>query len=293
MGLTIKELIPIGERILRDAGVPDFVYDAEALLSFVTGFDKKKIFMNWTYEVDDARNESYFDFIGRRQDGEPLQYITGEQYFMGLRIGVNPSVLIPRPETELLAEKAIAWLKAHESAKSVLDLCTGSGALALSIEKACPRVKVTASDISAKALDTAKQNAHDLGLAGRIDFIQSDLFLSIKSGTFGKKFDLIVTNPPYIRTGDLPGLQREVRDHEPMQALDGGTDGLDFYKRIAQESRAYLRKDGLLMAEIGADQAQDVCAIFKEAGFANAEIFQDLAGLDRILVLYQNPRKNS
>ena len=282
MGLTIKELIPIGEKILRDAGVENSNIDAEALLGFEIGFDKKKMFMNWTYEVGDAHSESWFDLINRRAAGEPLQYITGEQYFMGHRFTVDPFVLIPRPETEILADKAIEHLRAS-SAKTVLDLCTGSGALAVSIAKACPRIKVTASDVSAEALIVAKRNAGALGVPSRIDFVQSDLFAGFRRGFFGKKFDLIVTNPPYIRTGDFAGLAREIRDHEPIKALDGGADGLDFYRCIAADARDFMRSGACLMTEIGADQAESAGILFSCAGFNSIEIIQDLSGLDRIL----------
>ncbi|MDR3364659.1 MAG: peptide chain release factor N(5)-glutamine methyltransferase [Clostridiales Family XIII bacterium] len=283
MGLTIKEIIPIGERILENSGVENFSIDAEALLGFEIGFDKKKIFMNWTHEVGDGHSERYFDLVNRRAAGEPLQYIMGEQVFMGHRFFVDPSVLIPRPETEALAEKAIAYLKTHESAKAVLDLCTGSGALAVSLAKACPGFKYTAADISAQALGVAKQNAAKLGVSGRIEFMQSDLFGALKRGAFGKKYGLIVTNPPYIRTGELAGLQREIAGHEPMLALDGGADGLDFYRRIAAGARPYLRPGGLVLAEIGCDQAAEATAIFAAAGFADTEVYRDLSGRDRIV----------
>jgi len=283
LGLKIKELIPIGERILRDAGVEDYKIDAEALLGFEIGFDKKKMFMNWTYEVSDERSEAWFDLVNRRASGEPLQYITGEQYFMGHRFSVSPLVLIPRPETELLAEKAIDYLRAKSGARTVLDLCTGSGVLAISIALARPRLKVTASDVSAEALAVAKRNAGALGVSGRVGFLQSDLFTALRRGTFGNKYDLIVTNPPYIRTDDLHGLAREIREHEPLSALDGGADGLDFYRRIAADARAFMRPGACLMTEIGADQAEDVSAIFADNGFTSIEISQDLNSLDRII----------
>jgi release factor glutamine methyltransferase len=286
MGLTIKELIPIGERILKESGIENANHDAEALLGFEIGFDKQKIFMNWVYEVDDLRSERYFDLVNRRAGGEPLQYITGEQWFMGHRFSVDPSVLIIRPETELLAEKAIDYLQTHERAKDVLDLCTGSGALAISIAKACPRIRITASDISSQALAVAKKNARDLGVSSRLDFVTSDLFDGIKSGAFGKKFDLIVTNPPYIRTSDLENLQKEIREHEPKIALDGGTDGLDFYRRIAKEAGPYLKPGACILTEIGYAQASDVSALFGEAGFSGIEVFPDLSGLDRIIKLF-------
>ena len=286
MGLTIKELIPIGEKILKDAGVEEYKIDAESLISFQIGFDKQKLFMNWTYDVDDARCEAYFDLVNRRAAGEPLQYITNEQYFMGHRLYVDPAVLIPRPETEALAEKAIEHLRAHPDVKAVLDLCTGSGALAISIAKACPHAKITAADVSEKALAVAMKNASALGAAGRIDFVLSDLFSGIKRGAFGKRFGLIVTNPPYIQTDGLTGLQREIRDHEPLMALDGGADGLDFYRRIAAEAPGCMRSGACIMAETGWGQAHDAAAIFEAAGFTGAGVFKDLAGRDRIIMMH-------
>ena len=282
MSLTIKELIPIGGKILSEAGVENAEFDAEALLGFEIGFDKQKIFMNWTYEVEYERTEAYFDLVSRRAAGEPLQYITGEQFFFGFRFSVNPAVLIPRPETEQLAEKAVEFLRSREKAKSVLDLCTGCGALAVSIVKTIPRVKVLATDISEDALAVARGNAQALGVSDRVEFLKSDLFGSIKRGVLGRKFDLIVTNPPYIRTGDLSSLQREVRDHEPVQALDGGDDGLDFYRRIAEGARSWMREGACLMAEIGCDQGPDVVSIFEAAGF-KAAVSPDLAGIDRFV----------
>ena len=283
MGLIIKELIPIGEKILNNAGIEDNVHEVEALLGVVISFDRQKIFMNWTYEVDDAHCETFFDLVHKRASGEPLQYITGEQYFYGHRISVDPSVLIPRPETELLVEKAISYLGSHDKARLALDLCTGSGAIAISIAKACPRIAVTATDDSEQALSVARKNAQALGVNGRIEFVKSNLFESIKTGAFGKKYDLIVTNPPYIKTGDLANLQIEIRDYEPMHALDGGEDGLDFYRRIAKGAIACMRKGACLMAEIGHDQANEASSIFEKAGFRNIEVFRDLAGLDRII----------
>ena len=279
MGLTIKELLLLGEKTLKDAGVADHEISAGALLGFVTDMDKKELFLNRDLDVSDALIYTYFSLISRRAVGEPLQYITGEQYFMGHRFAVNPSVLIPRPETEILAEKAIDYLRSTCGAKTVLDLCTGSGALAVSIALACPDTEVTASDVSAEALATAKQNAKELGVSDRVGFVKSDLFDACDS-----KYDLIVTNPPYIRTGDLAGLAREIADHEPVSALDGGADGLGFYRRIAADAPARMNPGARVMSEIGAGQAGDAAAIFTEAGFSGIEILRDYNGLDRVLI---------
>jgi len=291
MGLTVKELLFIGNIFLDESGIENAPHDAEVLLGFEIGSDRQKIFMNQMRTINEAHCKNYIDLINRRAAGEPLQYITGESYFMGFRFSVNPTVLIPRPETEILADIAIAYLQARDGrdeAENVLDLCTGSGALAISIAISCPRVKVTASDISEQALLTAKKNAADHGVRERVTFVKSDLFDSFKHDESGNdnsnnKFDLIITNPPYIKTGELAGLQKEIKDHEPMSALDGGADGLDFYRRIAKDALLYLREGGCVMAEIGFDQAKDVSDIFLSAGFANCESFKDLAGLDRIV----------
>ena len=282
MGLTIKELLPVGEKILEDAGVEDYKTNAEALFCFVAGFDRKELFMNQDREASDTEKEEWLSLINRRADGEPLQYITGEQYFMGHRFSVDFSVLIPRPETELLAEKAIGYIHADNRVKTVLDLCTGSGVIAISLAIACPRAKITASDISHGAIAVAVQNAAALEVSDRIAFVLSNLFSSLT----GRTFDLIVTNPPYIKTADLRNLAREIKDHEPLSALDGGSDGLDFYRRIAVRVRGFMSPGACLMAEIGENQAEDVSNIFTGAGFASVKVSQDLNGLDRILTVF-------
>ena len=312
MGLTYGELLLSGEKILTAAGVEEHSANAEALLCFVFDIDKATLFLNRAAEARSEQSDTFFALIDRRAAGEPLRYITGEQYFFGHRFSVNPSVLIPRPETELLAEKAIEYLRA--GTKTVLDLCTGCGALAVSIAKACPHIRVTASDISEDALSVARNNAAALGVSDRIGFVKSDLFGEHKrdgsfcvpalegdadhgDGTFDRpnhanhgdgafdrpEYDLIVTNPPYIRTGELARLAREIRDHEPLTALDGGDDGLDFYRRIAKDAPGFLRDGAVIMAEIGYDQGEAVPALFIASGFTCVELFKDLNGLDRIL----------
>lgn len=285
--MQIKELIAIGEDILLRAGIKDYKNDAEALLSFEIGYDKTRIFMNWTHVVDYERCEAYFDIVNQRAKGFPLQYITGEQYFMEHKFAVDENVLIPRPETEELVEHAMEMLSNDKRMKNVIDMCTGSGVIAISLAKKFPHIKVTGVDISSDALDVAKKNANAICPGNHIAFEQSDLFEKIKLGRLAKKFDLIISNPPYIKTSVIPTLQREVYKHEPLMALDGGEDGLDFYKRIIKDAIPFFGKNGCLMLEIGADQADAVSALLKEEEYQNIEVLKDLSKKDRIVKAFR------
>ena len=206
---------------------------------------------------------------------------------MGLPFEVNESVLIPRQDTESLVELALEKAKEKKRSLSVLDMCCGSGAIAVSVAHFLPKAKVTACDISADALEVAKRNAEKNGVAGRIEFLQSDLFSvqkKKKTVPIKETFDMILSNPPYIPTAVIGTLQREICEHEPLGALDGGEDGLDFYRRIVKDARANLKKDGLLMMEIGSDQAEAVTALLEaEDAYEEIEVHRDLAGLDRIV----------
>lgn len=214
------------------------------------------------------------DLLQRRQGGEPLAYILGERFFMGERFIVTPDVLIPRPETELLVEAAHNVIVSTR-AKRVLDLCTGSGCIAVSVALRT-QADVWASDISAAALAVAKQNAAQYSV--EISFFESDLF-----GGIDGCFDVIVSNPPYIKSADYAELSPEIVRHEPKNALEAGADGLCFYRRIAREAEAHLNEGGHLLLEIGWDQAHAVSALLSEAGYKNIELNQDYSGLDRIL----------
>jgi release factor glutamine methyltransferase len=288
--MIYKELLARGKDILLAAGDAFSETDAEILLCHVCGADRARLFLDRTAEVSEEQRARYLNFAERVAAGEPVQYVTGEAYFMGHLFAVDPAVLIPRPETEILCEMAIGVLTACGGSGSprvprVLDLCTGSGALAVSIALAVPDVRLTASDISGKALTVARANAQALGVSDRIAFVRSDLFEAFVSQgkAPSQRYDLIVTNPPYIRTEDIAGLPPNVRCHEPVSALDGGTDGLGFYRRIAAEAGDFLAEGGTLLAEIGADQGADVKAALKAAGFLEGSVFQDLAGRDRIV----------
>ena len=281
--MQIRELLAIGEEILEKAGIENYKIDAEALLSHEIGYDKTKIFMNWIHEINFTHSERYFDTVNLRATGMPLQYIIGIQYFMGHKFKVNESVLIPRQETEILVEKAIETINDQKNVKTVLDMCTGSGAIAVSLAIKFPSIKFTGIDISEEALKVASKNGSTMVSGNNITFEQGDLFASIKSGRFGKKYDLITANPPYIKTSVLPNLQREIYDHEPLLALDGGMDGLDFYKKIIIDSIPFYKPNGCLIMEIGHDQAGPVRDLLEKANYKKIETIKDLSGKDRII----------
>ena len=231
--------------------------------------------------------------INRRSEREPLQYILGSVDFMGLNIEVGEGVLIPRPETELMAEHAIKTIINYElqitnrdslpvtrySSLSILDLCTGSGCLALAIAKEFPESEVIGCDNSEDALNRAKRNA-EINKVENVKFIQGDLFNPVSNKD---PFDMIISNPPYIKTEDIKGLQPEVRDWEPLMALDGGTDGLDYYRLIIPESTQYLKNNGIVMFEHGDGQSDDIAAILDEKGFEEIEMIKDYSGKERVI----------
>ena len=293
MSLPLKELIKIGQTQLKEAGVGDADRDARDLYCFLDKIDTVGLMMHWQDTLQDNACEAYFDLIQRRAAGEPMQYITGVQEFMGIPFKVTPQVLIPRQDTETMIEDAIEaiekgtlrgrpFIKAA-AIKEVLDLCTGSGAIVVSIAKMCPKIKVVCSDISPEALKIAEENAQTSGCKS-VKFQEGDLFSPFCGKLRKRKFDLIITNPPYIQTDVIPTLQREVKDHEPMSALDGGKDGLDFYRRIAAEAPSHLNKNGVLMMEIGYDQRISVTELLQQtAKFSDIICLQDLAGKDRII----------
>lgn len=271
--LTLQMIYKEGAETLEHAGIPDAKLDAWYLLEYVTGISWASYFGDPKREVPEEQAESYREVILRRAGHIPLQHITGEQEFMGYSFLVNPDVLIPRQDTETLTEEA---LKFTEPGMKVLDLCTGSGCILISLMKKCHGLTGTGCDISEKALKTARENGRRLQVEA--SWIQSDLFEQIS-----ERFDLIVSNPPYIRTGVIEELQEEVRLHDPWIALDGKKDGLYFYRRIIAESTGYIRDNGALMFEIGHDQAEDVVRLMEEAGYTQIRVKKDLAGLDRVV----------
>lgn len=277
-------MIKLGEGRLMKAHCMDPWVDAEQLYYHLTGADRVELFLRSDQTASEQLQKDYFELIRQREKRIPLQHITGTQEFMGLTFRVNPNVLIPRQDTEILVEEAAKIIRGDNPRFykrriwKVLDLCCGSGAIGISLARICENIQVTASDCSATALETAKKNAQINRV--KIKFLKGDLFQAV-----GKKtYDMIVTNPPYISSYMIPMLQDEVKTHEPMMALDGGADGLDFYKKIIAAAPAHLKKQGVLTLEIGHDQAEAVTAMIRETGaFTKVNVVKDLAGHDRVV----------
>jgi release factor glutamine methyltransferase len=277
MSLAVKELVKMGETQLLKAKCPDPKVDAELLYRYMKGIDRMTFIMEWSDLVEDRICEQYFDLIALRATRKPLQHIIGTQDFMGYTFGVREDVLIPRQDSESVVETAEKILR-EDKVKTLLDLCSGSGALGISLAKRNPGLKLTAADISAAAKALTQANAKRVGV--KLDFVQGDLFLPLGR----KKFNMIVSNPPYIPRDVLPTLQEEVRRFEPREALDGGADGLDFYRRIVREAPAHLKKQGWLVLEIGHDQAEAVKGLMAEAGvYEEPQVSKDLGGNDRVV----------
>ena len=279
--LTLKQLYKVGTVKLAEEGIEEFSLDAWYLLEYVTGVSKAMYFAEPERAVSEENADRYIDCIRQRAAHIPLQHITGEQEFMGYPFYVNEHVLIPRQDTETLVEEAIQVMRPK---MKILDMCTGSGCIVLSILKMCrekyymTELQGIGADVSEEALKVARENGRRLGVP--VTWIQSDLFAKIPEE---EKYDVIVSNPPYIETAVIDTLQEEVRLHDPYIALDGKEDGLYFYRRIISEAGKYLKTQGKLMFEIGCDQAEAVEELMKNAGYEQITVKKDLAGLDRVV----------
>ncbi len=271
--MTVREALRTAEGMLREAQVPDARLDAEYLLAEVLDAPRLLVCLSGETVLTEARLEAFFALVERRKTREPLQYILGTQPFMGFDFLVTPDVLIPRADTEALCEQALLYAA---DGKKVLDLCTGSGALAVAIKKLSPLCLVTAADISNEALEIAKQNAA-MNKAD-VRFVQGDLWEAVPN----ERFSVIVSNPPYIPTADLPALQEEVK-REPSLALDGGADGLNFYRRIIEGAPAHLEAGGALLLETG-DGEHETVARMMVKDFENIRTVNDLNGLPRVVL---------
>jgi release factor glutamine methyltransferase len=273
---TLRELLKQGEQFLEKKNVPDAKNDAWALLEFSFGIEKGYYFLHENDKIEKKQQEKYRQLLDKRGERIPLQQITGSAWFMGYEFFVNDKVLIPRFDTEILVDEVGKLLG---PGMRVLDVCTGSGCILLSIlaEHRELMLQGAGVDISEDALLVAKENRKRLDV--QAELWKSDLF----SGVTGK-FDVIVSNPPYICTKELDGLMPEVREHEPHLALDGKADGLYFYKRIVEQADEHLKKDGWLCFEIGWDQGEALYRMMTQAGYRHIEVKKDLAGLDRIVL---------
>ncbi len=271
--MTFREALEKGEKVLNLANIADAKTDAWLLLAWVCKINRTYYYVHMDEILTIENASEYENVIRKRVEHVPLQYITGEQEFMGLPFKVSPAVLIPRQDTETLVEEA---LKVVRPGMKVLDMCTGSGCILISILKNTVGVEGDGYDISKQALLIARENAKLNGVAA--DFERSDLFEMVTD-----VYDVIVSNPPYIPTDVIPGLMPEVASYEPMQALDGREDGLFFYRRIATECQKALKNGGKLLLEIGHDQGQAVSEILTEAGFSDVIVTKDLAGNDRVV----------
>lgn len=271
--MTLREACLYGERRLMEAGVPESGLNGWLLLEYVSGCTRSHYLAYPEEELSEKEEQDFLAALKLRCKRVPLQYITGVQEFMGHTFLVNDQVLIPRQDTELLVEETLKYLK---PGMRFLDLCTGSGCILLSLLLGCPEAFGTGADISPGALKAAERNREHLGQEALL--VESDLFEQIEGC-----FDVIVSNPPYIRSREIPELMDEVRIYEPLSALDGHEDGLYFYRKIAKESPSYLKAGGRLYLEIGYDQGLSVPRLLEEQGFCEIEVKKDLAGLDRVV----------
>ena len=274
--MTPRELLKLMAAEMRDAGVPDAEIDASLLLSHITGQNPMNLRLDSWSQVSLADEEKLRALCEKRKTRTPLQYLTSVQSFLGRDFYVDERVLIPRPETELLAERAIASLRMRPS-PAALDLCCGSGCLAVSMALGVPNADVHAADLSEGALAVTKHNAERLH--AKVMLHQGDLFGAIPEGL---RFDVIVSNPPYIPAADCLELQEEVR-REPMMALDGGVDGYDFYRRIAVDAPHFLKEGGTLLMEVGYNQAEGVMTLCREAGFRQVLAHEDYQHIQRMV----------
>lgn len=276
--MTYRECYEKGCHILNEAGIEESTLDARLLLEAVCGTDRNDLLAHGEQPVMSQAEEKYLNWIRQRAEHIPLQQLTGEQDFMGLTFSVNEHVLIPRQDTEILVEEVLKEL--HDRMR-ILDMCTGSGCILLSLLHYSNDCEGLGVDLSAEALEVAGRNVLKVltpEKAEHAHFLQSDLFEKVEG-----KFEIIVSNPPYIASAKVDKLMPEVRDHEPRMALDGTEDGLHFYRRIIKEAGKHLVNSGMLFFEIGYDQGQAVSELMRAGGYREVQVVQDYAGLDRVV----------
>ena len=282
--MTIAEAIQKAAESLSAHNVPNARLDAELLLRHVLDKDRAWLLVHMQDKLDDQGQRSFERSIERRKLREPLQYITGTQEFWGIPLTVTPDVLIPRPETEFVVEAALKAVSGHTT-PVIVDLCTGSGCIAISLAKELPKARLFATDRSDLAVPIAQENARQNGVADRIRFLEGDLFGPLEEMDLRGRIDCIVTNPPYVRSGDLVTLQPEVRDFEPEMALVAGPDGTEIAERIIHRAPEYLKSGAPLIMEMGIGQAAALRNIIEHThAFGPIEIVKDLAGIERVII---------
>lgn len=279
--MTIRDIIiKYSEELIEISDTPRL--DVELLLQKALGnVDRIYIHINLSKELTKDQYDLFLEMIKDRINGRPIAYIVGNREFMGLDFFVKEGVLIPRPDTEPLVEEVIELCNEKNSVE-ILDIGTGSGAITISLAKYIKNSKVTSFDISDIPLEVGRQNAINNGVEDKTIFIKSDLFSAIKSKEI--KFDVIVSNPPYIPKKDIETLHTQVKDYEPYNALEGGEDGLDFYREITKQSKTYLKSNGILAYEVGHDQAEDVSKIMSDNGYTKIYTKKDIQGIDRVVI---------
>lgn len=279
---ALREALQSVSTSLKQIGVDSPLREAEILLCSVLGCNRSKLYLNLNQSLSFSQQELLANYVDKRIQRIPVQYITGQQSFRYLTLSIDPRALIPRPETELLVEMVIEFIKDHES-PTVIDLGTGSGAIALSIAYEVPRSKVIAIDNCPKALELARQNVSKLNLKNRVNLMCSDLFTELGAELEGK-VDVVVSNPPYLKSAEIENLMCEVKDFEPRIALDGGENGLDYIREIVNQAPYFLRSEGLLAMEVGYGQAEETAKIIEAAdNYSRIEIKKDYSGIDRII----------
>lgn len=276
MKRTYKTTLNEAQVILKQAGIEEYENDAWLLMSHVFGIDRTHFILDSMTNVSDEKYAEYMNVIGQRAHRRPLQYITGHQEFMNCDFLVNENVLIPRQDTEILVSEAINIIGNNHL--NILDMCTGSGCIAISVAYECRDCRVTAVDVSREALQVARENVIHNNVSN-VECLQSDLFKNVNN-----RFDVIISNPPYIETEVIETLEPEVKEFEPMLALDGESDGLKFYRLITEYSVEHIECGGYLMFEIGYNQGEAVSSIMKNYGYTDIRVVRDLAGLDRVVI---------
>jgi release factor glutamine methyltransferase len=281
---TVRRIVAWMQADFERRGIETARLDADLIVAHALGVKRITLFLDPDRPLIEAELTAVRALVERRRAREPMAYILGEREFYGRSFVVTPDVLIPRPDTETLVDAALAFLRSREGAAplagDVVDLCTGSGAVAITLAAECKDRSVWATDLSSRALAVARQNAERLGVAERLTWCEGDLFAALAPA---QRFACITINPPYIGAHELAGLEADVRDFEPRLALDAGDDALSFYRRIARAAGQHLLPGGALMVEVGFDQAADVRALFEAAGFGSVRALRDLGGIDRVV----------